>query len=82
MVKSKVIDITKHALVPKHIILNEKEREELLKTYGITNRHLPRILESDSVVKAINAKIGDIIKVVRKSFTAGVANYYRIVVKG
>lgn len=82
MIKSKEINITKHTLVPKHIILNDKEREELLNTYGITTRHLPRILESDPVVKAINAKIGDVLKIVRKSATAGVANYYRIVVKG
>jgi DNA-directed RNA polymerase subunit H len=78
----KEIDITKHAMVPKHIILGEKEREELFKTYGITPRHLPRILESDPVVVAIQAKIGDVLRIVRKSQTAGTVNYYRIVVKG
>lgn len=82
MIKSKEIDITKHTLVSKHIILNEKEKEELLKTYGISTKHLPRISDSDPVVKAINAKIGDVLKIIRKSATAGVANYYRIVVKG
>ena len=82
MIKSKEIDITKHTLVPKHIILNEKEKEELLNKYGISTKHLPRILESDPVVKAINAKIGDVLKIARKSATAGLTNYYRIVVKG
>jgi len=68
--------------VPKHIILKEKGKEELLKTYGITTKHLPRILESDPVIKAIDGKIGDVIKIVRKSPTAGETNYYRVVVKG
>jgi DNA-directed RNA polymerase subunit H len=78
----KEIDITKHAMVPKHVILGEKERDELLKTYGITPKQLPRILESDPVVKAIGAQIGDILRIERKSATAGLVNYYRIVVKG
>lgn len=82
MIKSKEVDITKHTLVPKHIILNEKGKEELLNSYGITTKQLPRILESDPAVKAIGAKIGDVLKITRKSTTAGVADYYRIVVKG
>jgi len=82
VIKSKEVDITKHTLVPKHIILNETGKEELLNSYGIMTKQLPRILESDPVVKAIGAKIGDVLKITRKSATAGVADYYRIVVKG
>jgi len=78
----KKIDIKRHELVPKHTISSKKERENLLKTYGISARHLPRILESDPVVKTIGAKIGDIIKIIRKSETAGEITYYRVVVKG
>lgn len=62
--------------------MNEREKEELLKTYGISTKHLPRILDSDPVIKAIGGKIGDVIKIVRKSPTAGETNYYRVVVKG
>jgi len=78
----KKIDIRRHELVPKHVIPTKKERENLLKTYGISIKHLPRILESDPVVKTIGAEVGDIIKIVRKSQTAGEITYYRIVVKG
>ena len=78
----KKIDIRRHGLVPKHTILSKKEREKLLNTYGILTKHLPRILESDPAVKAIEAKIGDIIKIMRKSQTAGETTYYRVVVKG
>ncbi len=76
------MEIEKHELVPKHILLNEKEKEELLKNYGITIKDLPRILSSDPMAKALNAKVGDIIKIIRKSPTAEVSEYYRVVVKG
>lgn len=76
------MEIEKHELVPKHILLSQKEKEELLKNYGITLKDLPRILSSDPMVKAINAKVGDVIKIIRKSPTAEVSEYYRVVVKG
>lgn len=71
-----------HQLVPKHIILNENEKEGLLKKYGITTQQLPKILLSDPVIMALNGQIGDVIKIVRKSQTAGQSIYYRVVVKG
>lgn len=75
-------NILEHELVPKHIVLNEKEKEEVLKKYRVTLKQLPRILSSDPVVKAIGAKPGDIIKIIRKSPVAGESVYYRVVVKG
>lgn len=76
------MEIEKHKLVPKHILLSEEEKEELLKKYGITLRELPRILSSDPMAKVLNAKVGDVIKIIRESPTAGVSEYYRVVVKG
>ncbi|MCS7123230.1 MAG: DNA-directed RNA polymerase subunit H, partial [Candidatus Aenigmarchaeota archaeon] len=70
------MEIENHKLVPKHILLSEKEKEELLKKYGITLKELPRILSSDPMVKALNAKVGDVIKIIRKSPTAEVSEYY------
>jgi len=75
------IDILKHELVPKHIILNEEEKKEVLKNLQIEPQQLPKILTVDPAVKAINAKEGDILKIVRKSPTAGESIYYRIVSK-
>lgn len=77
----KEIDITKHSLVPKHELLSVKEKEELLKKYGINLRQLPRILENDAIVKFLNAKTGDVIKITRNSETAGETVYYRVVIK-
>lgn len=78
----KELDILKHELVPKHKILNEKEREELFKKYGINIKQLPRISGSDPVIKVINGQLGDVIEITRKSLTAGETVYYRVVVKG
>ena len=74
------IDIFLRDLVPKHEILNEDEKIILLKCLNATERQLPKIKSSDPAVKAIGAKKGDVLKVVRKSETAGTTLYYRVVV--
>jgi len=68
-------------LVPKHIILNDKEKKELLEELKVKPKQLPKILTKDPVAKAIGAKEGDILKIIRNSPTAGKTTYYRIVVK-
>ena len=74
-------NILEHEFVPEHIILDEKEKEEVLKKFGIQPKNLPKIFTTDPVAKTINAKEGDILKIVRKSVTAGNSVYYRTVVK-
>ncbi len=76
----KEINIFENYLVPKHEIMTEEEKQQLLKKFNISLKQLPRIKERDPAVKAIGAKKGDIIKIERKSQTAGVAYYYRVVV--
>ncbi len=75
------INVMEHYLVPRHRVLSKEEAEQVLKKYGITPYQLPYILVSDPVVKALNAKPGDIIEIIRDSPTAGKAVYYRLVVK-
>ena len=75
----KETDILKHELVPQHAILSEEEKKELLEKLKITQGQLPKILTTDSVVKAIGAKEGDVVKIMRKSITAGKHTYYRLV---
>ena len=78
----KKFNVLDHTLVPKHIILSEQEREEVLKRYGISLRQLPRILITDPAIKEINPKVGDVVKIIRKSQTAGESVYYRVIIKG
>lgn len=74
------LDILKHVLVPQHEVLKEEEVEKLLKAYNISKESLPRIIVDDPVVKAIGAKEGDVIKIIRNSPTAGKSVVYRLVV--
>ena len=77
MKKKSILD---HVLVPKHEILSEEEKEALLKKYGIKEKHLPKILTTDPVVKEIGAKPGDVLKITRV-FRGKKSVYYRIVVE-
>jgi DNA-directed RNA polymerase subunit H len=47
----------------------------------VSEEQLPKILETDPVIKVIKAKAGDLIEIKRKSITAGDTIYYRIVKK-
>ena len=77
---TKKFNVLEHELVPDHILLTEEETQELLKKYGITRGQLPKIKSSDVVVKQIGAKPGDVLKIIRKSLTAGKAVAYRLVI--
>jgi len=74
-------DIMRHTLVPQHTIVSEEEAKELFKEYDLTTDQLPKILDTDSVAAFIEAKPGQIIKIVRKSHTAKRAVAYRFVVE-
>ena len=74
-------DITKHELVPEHIILSEKEKKDIMKSYQIELNQFPKILDTDPVSLRIGAKPGQILKIIRKSHTAKEAVSYRLVVE-
>lgn len=74
------IDVEKHILVPKHVILSDKEKKSLYDLYKINEFNLPKILSTDAAIKKLNAAVGDIIKIERTSVTAGKSIYYRAVI--
>ncbi|AWX33644.1 DNA-directed RNA polymerase subunit H [Methanosphaera sp. BMS] len=73
------VDILQHNLVPEHLILSEEEAQEVLDELNVSEDQIPKILPADPVVKAIGAKVGDMLKITRKSETAGVFVAYRMV---
>lgn len=75
------LDIMQHKLVPLHIIISDKEKEDLFKRYKITPDQLPKILNTDPVSISIGAQPGQIVKIIRKSHTAKEAVAYRLVVE-
>ncbi|MEM2140398.1 MAG: DNA-directed RNA polymerase subunit H [Nitrososphaera sp.] len=82
MSEKKVVKITNHAYQPKHEIIPKVEAEEVLKKYNAKPGQLPYILMSDKGIEDLDVRPGDIIKITRKSPTAGESVYYRYVVEG
>ncbi len=80
-VARKKFNVFMHELVPEHRVISEEEKEELLKKYRIRLSQLPQIKASDPAVVELGAKPGDVIEIKRKSPTAGVYLYYRLVVE-
>ena len=76
-----LINIVDHDLVPEHILLKDKEKEEFLKLYNNQISKIPYILQNDPITRYYNAKINDIFKIKRVSLTSGISYYYRIVKK-
>jgi DNA-directed RNA polymerase subunit H (RpoH/RPB5) len=76
-----VFNIFEHGLVPFHEILSEKEKSQLLAQYKVQPYQMPQIKSGDPAVKVIGAKSGDVLKITRKSTTAGEHITYRYVVE-
>lgn len=78
--KEEKFDISQHELVPLHIKLTDEEKQKVLDELNISEKQLPAINEKDVMVKRLNAKTGDVIKIIRKSTTSGESIFYRVVV--
>ena len=70
-----------HLFVPNHEILGKSEADEIMVKYNAKPEQMPFIAVNDPVMRSISAKAGDLIRITRKSETAGVAQYYRYVVE-
>jgi DNA-directed RNA polymerase I, II, and III subunit RPABC1 len=77
--KNMIFNITKHIYVPKHILLNKEEENELLEKYNTTKGKLPKISKSDPIAKYYGMKNDQICKIIRKSPEVGEYVYYRLV---
>jgi len=73
-------DITRHFLVPKHLILSKEDEEQLLIQYNITKNELPQIKISDPAISQLKPKQGDIVKIERRSVYGDQIPYYRVIV--
>jgi DNA-directed RNA polymerase subunit H len=80
--EKKTVKITNHIYQPKHEILSKDEAQEILKKYNSKPSQLPYVMISDKALEDLDVRPGDIIKITRKSQTAGESVYYRYVVEG
>ena len=74
------IIIGKHELIPKHSKISDREKKQLVEKYNISSlKEFPKIYRNDPGIQGLNAKVGDLIKIVRQGST-GETVYYRVVV--
>lgn len=78
----KKINVLEHKLVPKHERIPITEVPKILKELGVEPHQLPLIRSSDPAARAIGAKPGELVRIIRESETAGKTVVYRLVVVG
>jgi DNA-directed RNA polymerase subunit H (RpoH/RPB5) len=73
-------DEKKHVLIPEHLKLSDKEKTELFEKHSIKFIELPKMYLYDPAIEHLGVKEGDVIKIIRKSQTAGKTVFYRGVI--
>lgn len=73
------INILDYYLNPKMEIIDKKSAQKILDELKVSQEDLPKMNLTDPLVKELNAKKGDIVRIKRKDVT-GEYYYYRAVV--
>jgi len=79
--KKNPVLVPDHIYVPKHEIITKKGAQEILTNFNCKLTELPLIFVTDPAIVGLGVKPGDMIKITRKSSTAGEGIYYRYVVE-
>ena len=74
-------NVINHELVPVHEVLSDDEVKDLFSRYNINPEQLPKILASDPAALAVAAKANQVIRIKRKSKTAGESIAFRLVIE-
>ncbi|OQS53627.1 DNA-directed RNA polymerase subunit H RpoH-RPB5 [Ecytonucleospora hepatopenaei] len=77
--KELLFNPTKHILVPKQTIIDEEEKQQFLLRYKCKLDDLPVMLKTDIIARYLGGQINDVVKIIRKSKTAGESEYYRVI---
>ena len=64
------------------MLLTDEERDRVLQEFDVPLNKLPMILNSDPAIQHLDAKEGDMIKIIRDSQTNKKTMFYRAVVHG
>jgi DNA-directed RNA polymerase subunit H (RpoH/RPB5) len=78
-IKRLQFNILNHTLVPDHRLLSEKETQEIMIKYNITDKiQFPDISRFDPVARVIGLRPGQVCKIIRPSKTTITTEYYRV----
>lgn len=77
--KELMFNPTKHVLVPKQSILEEPEKQQFLDKFRCKLEDLPIMMKTDVIARYLGGWVDDVVKIVRKSKTAGESLYYRVI---
>ena len=80
MIYDLLVNVSRHELVPKHMIASEEEKSRVLKKYMVKTAQLPKMLHTDPMARYLGLKKGQMVKILRNSQTAGLHVVYRIVI--
>ena len=81
VLKKNPVLVPDHIYVPKHEIMTKKDAEQVLEKFNTKATEMPLIFVTDPAIVGLGVKPGDMIKITRKSPTAGESTYYRYVVE-
>ncbi len=79
-------NVLEHEIVPEHHLVPVEEELNILSKLNVSKENLPKISINDPAIKALEEIYGKLepgrmIRIIRKSPTAGYYEYYRIIVK-
>jgi DNA-directed RNA polymerases I, II, and III subunit RPABC1 len=77
--KELLFNVTHHEYVPKHILLTDEEKEEVLRERKVSESKARKILITDPVARYYGGKRGQMFRIIRESETAGKSVDYRVV---
>jgi DNA-directed RNA polymerase I, II, and III subunit RPABC1 len=77
-----VRDISKHDLVPTHILLSKEDADKFMSEYKLGKQDMGRIFIDDPMARFLYAQKDGIIQIRRSTLSSGISTYYRLVVAG
>ncbi len=75
-----MMNITEHVCCPEFTVLTTQEIDELLLSYNVKKKELPKQYDIDPISRYLCIKRGQVVRIVRNSETTGQSVAYRIVV--